>query len=1378
MEKLKAKTGLLSRATYRKRFGRLGLRMKLLIWILVCSSIPVIVDSYIQYKTGYEYLQIASEKALGYLSDNKTQEIEYYFEQILQDLKLQSEMNANTVFLNTLIKARRQGKKQARDFVKSYQWALINVNMGVDLKTYREIFGYHDIFLVDAAGNILYTITNKTLLGENIFDSQLSSTLFTSACLQTLNTGEPAFSDYEELSTPESEGIFGFVASAIINDEGEKIGLIAFQFSNGPIDEIVKGINTQENATDIYVIGSDLVMRTNSRLSKEPTALVKKVMTTQSEKWKSTLDLGNALTQNTYLQNGQAGVNNQQTVSEKAMIYKGPLGNTVLGIHRSISIQGVQYSIIAEVDEDKAFASVTNLRNTTILLLAGIVSVILFISFFISRSIVRPIVRLSSFAKKIAKGELDLEIRNTSSDEVGELGESFNEMIANLRTSTAENSIQDWLKSGQNDLAVKMRGEQDIGTLANSIIGSLVTHTQAQIGALYLADDSLNMKLVGSYAFNKRKDLSNEFKPGEGLIGQVALEKKHIILTRCPEDYISIKSGLGDAVPSNIAVFPIMTEDEVKGIMELGSFNEFDEHTLNFLESVSESIAITFQSVSARLQTEQLLLQTREQARDLQVREEELKQINEELESQSDALKESQSRLQKQQEKLRQTNEELEEHKEETERKNRELVKTQKLVEEKAQDLEISSKYKSEFLANMSHELRTPLNSILLLSKLLSNNKEGNLTPDDTESAEAIHSSGSDLLTLINEILDLSKIESGKMELHLDESNIPDCIDSMKKTFLPLAQDKNLEMNFSFDDQLPKRLKTDWQRVQQIIKNFLSNALKFTSSGSVSLDIERPRGWHREEPAFALSTLEPQRTIVFSVTDTGLGIPEEKQKIIFEAFQQADGSTSRRFGGTGLGLSISKELAKLLGGQIVMKSTEGKGSTFSLLLPETDIKKSSSKNAADKGAPQSPKKTQDSTPEITGKNKVEMETAEIIHDDRKLVSPGDKSILIIEDDPKFLRILRDLSREQGFKCLVAGDGETGLHFADYYNPSAIILDIGLPRIDGWTVMNRLKENPKTRHIPVHFISASDDKLDAMKMGAVDYLVKPVSLETLKQMYERLDHMISKSIKDLLVVEDDQIQQKAIAKTIGNGDVKITFASTGKEAYDLIVSNEFDCIVLDLGLPDMSGMDLLSSIRGNDQISTIPIIIFTGRELSNDESALLDEYAETTIIKNADSSQKLLNETTLFLHRVETDLPEEQQKILKMMHDKDAILSDKKVLLVDDDMRNVYSLKRILEEKNMQIIVGKNGREGIERLNDNPDINLVLMDIMMPEMDGYEAMQEIRKQLRFKELPIIALTAKAMKGDRKKCIERGASDYLAKPVDTDRLFSMLRVWLYG
>jgi CheY-like chemotaxis protein/signal transduction histidine kinase len=1004
--------------------------------------------------------------------------------------------------------------------------------------------------------------------------------------------------------------------------------------------------------------------------------------------------------------------------------------------------------------------------------------------------------------------------------------------VSSTHTATAEkkNERQSFLQTGLGQLNDKIRGELDLTTTATNIITHLCEYLDGKVGAFYVyRTEKKILQLFGTYAYKERKNISSEFKVGEGMVGQAALEKKRILITDCPDDYVSITSGLGNAPPRHIMLYPIVLGDELMGVVEIGWLQESSALQLAFMDQTAENIAIAISTAKARGKMRALLEQTQQQASQLQDQQEQLRVSNEELEEQSKILRESEAKLQVQQEELRATNEELEEQskilreseaklqvqqeelkatneeleeqtellrqqKEDVARKNADLERATALIEEKAADLAMANKYKSEFLANMSHELRTPLNSMLLLSKLLFDNKDGNLTEKQKDFAGTIHSSGSELLALINDILDLSKVEAGKLELNLEKANLAEFAKSMERNFQHIAQEKGLTLTTIQGPDLPESIFTDRQRLDQILRNLLSNAFKFTSKGGITFTIGRP-----DDGTFLSSAtgLDLATTIAISIADTGIGIPKEKQKVIFEAFQQADGTTSRKYGGTGLGLSISRELARLLGGELQLQSEEGKGSTFTLYLPEALEKVATkgsprlekpSKTAIKKSPPKPSEKPSEKPtekedgPQKAGPAKSEPPSSslgvEMIPDDRKDTSPQDKSILIIEDDPKFAKVLCDLSREKGFKVLVAGDGETGLHFADYYVPSAIILDVGLPGIDGFAVMSRLKENAPTRHIPVHFISASDMNLDALRMGAVGYFTKPVSMEQLDKAYGAIEQIISRKAKNLLLVEDNEAQKKAITELIGNGDIHITSVSTGQEAYDQLLSGKFDCMILDLGLPDMSGMELLEKIRNDESIMRVPIIVYTGRDLTKEEKMTLDEYAEKVIIKGAKSPEKLLDETTLFLHRVEADLPEHQRKMLRMIHDKESILKDKEVLLADDDMRNVFAISNTLEEKGMKVLVAKNGKEALECLETKPDIDLVLMDIMMPEMDGYEAIREIRKKDNLKNIPIIALTAKAMKGDRSKCIEAGANDYLAKPVDTEKLFSMLRVWLYN
>ncbi len=998
--------------------------------------------------------------------------------------------------------------------------------------------------------------------------------------------------------------------------------------------------------------------------------------------------------------------------------------------------------------------------------------------------------RVVEIAEKISKGDYSVDLGDIS--EGDRMGRALAHMTKIIKEMTDENKRLDRLKSGLAALNDIMRGEQEIGTLATNIITFVASYLEAQIGALYIVLEDKALHLIGNYAYTPRKGVQRRFVLGEGMIGQAALEMKSMVITRVPDDYIYITSGLGGAIPSNLLIHPVVFDNNVKGVIELGFFSKISNQAITFIEQAGESIAVAIESALSRLRTNKLLEQTQEQAEMLQKQQQKLHLANEELEEHTAELKKSQEKLESQQKELKDTNKMLkknagelekqtailESQKSQIEQKNFELERAGTMLEEKARALELSSKYKSEFLANMSHELRTPLNSIILLSRLLTENRDGRLNKDDIESAVAIHSSGADLLALINDVLDLSKIEAGKMDVVVDDIHITDLTQVMTRCFKPMAMEKGLALHIEPAEDLPRYIRSDRQRLEQILKNFLSNGLKFTRQGSVTLNIGRPEDKPGERVMLLKAGLNPQKTIRFSVIDTGIGISQDKQDFVFQAFHQVDGSTSRQYEGTGLGLSISMELADFLGGTIRLTSTPGKGSTFSLYLPEKIASSVGSVSEqdqlvisqADSGPSEIEIPAEQTFSRMTG-----MDT---IRDDRRDINPDDKLILIIEDDPEFLKIFRDLAREHGFKWLAAGDGEIGLHFAEYHKPNAILLDIELPGINGWTVITRLKDNPGTCHIPIYVVSSAERDLNAMKMGAVDWVSKPVKPELLDKIFDRIDQMILKIPKKLLVVVNDTLKQQSISEWIGSKDIKITFSSTAEDAYNAVLTVEFDCMIIELETMNHEVEELLDRMQNTKNVRyPLPIIIFTDRKFSENEKAVIEKYSLTTVIKGADSAHKLINDTALFLHRVEADLPPEQQKVIRSMRDQKAIFMNKKILLVDDSMRNLFSLRKLLEEKGLEVLVAKNGKDALKRINEQPDVRLVLMDIIMPIMDGYEAMREIRKHEKFADLPIIALTSKAMKGDRSKCIESGANDYIAKPVDPDRLFSMLRTWLY-
>jgi HAMP domain-containing protein/CheY-like chemotaxis protein/signal transduction histidine kinase len=999
---------------------------------------------------------------------------------------------------------------------------------------------------------------------------------------------------------------------------------------------------------------------------------------------------------------------------------------------------------------------------------------------------VRAIAEVST---AVTKGDLTRSITVGAQGEVAALKDNINEMILNLKDTTQKNMEQDWLKTNLARFTRMLQGQRDMTTVAQMVLSELAPLVDAQQGVFYV-NTSPNgqplMKLLGGYAYKKRKNLANEFQAGEGLVGQCTLERERILVTNVPSNYVYVASGLGEAPPNNIVVLPVLFEGEVKAVIELSTFKTFSDTHLTFLDQLTESIGIVLNTIAANTRTEDLLQQSQSLAGELQSQQNELKKTNEQLEQQAESLRESEELLKSQQEELQQTNEELQEkaallarQKAEVEGKNREVEEARWEMEEKAEQLALTSKYKSEFLANMSHELRTPLNSMLILSRQLAENIDENLTPKQVQFAETIHTSGADLLSLINDILDLSKIESGMMGIEVTEVAIAEMAAQLERSFHQLAQDKNLEFRIERDENLAPTIRTDDKRLQQILMNLLSNAFKFTDEGQVVLSIARAP----KDESYRLESLNRSRDVVaFSVSDTGIGIPTEKHRIIFEAFQQADGTTSRKYGGTGLGLSISREIARLLGGEIRVISVPGEGSTFTFYLPRNYVPPGAttaetSRNRVSPGGKEI--EAAWTTVESFDSEALALLSSEsaAILDDRNEIQAGDRVVLIVEDDISFAGILLDLARDKGFKALVATSGTMALALARKYKPTAITLDIRLPDRDGWTVLDRLKHDPETRHIPVHIITVEEQRQRALQQGAFNHVQKPVTHEDLGKTFDNMRDFTERRIRKLLVVEDDDVQRMSVVELIGNGDVNTTAVATGQEALNILKDERFDCMVLDLKLPDMSGFELIEKLQTDLGRYDLPIIIYTGKELTRKEELHLKKVADAIIVKEASSPERLLAETALFLHRVEANLPEPKRRMLEKFHRSDPVLAGRKVLVVDDDVRNIFALTSALEAHHMEVVHAENGQEGIDLLKSTPGIEAILMDIMMPEMDGYEAIAAIRQLERFKQLPIIALTAKAMKADRDRCLEVGASDYISKPLDIDQLLSLLRVWLY-
>ncbi|MBL6457171.1 HAMP domain-containing protein [Belnapia sp. T6] len=951
---------------------------------------------------------------------------------------------------------------------------------------------------------------------------------------------------------------------------------------------------------------------------------------------------------------------------------------------------------------------------------------------------------IAEVATAVTKGDLTRSIQVDARGEVAELKDNINTMIENLRQTTDRNTEQDWLKTNLARFTNMLQGQRDLATVGRMLLSELAPLVSAQQGVIYQIGGSPEpeLRLLSAYADDDVNGHPARLRLGEGLIGQCATDARRKVITDVPPEVVPIRSGLFRAVPRSIIVLPVLFEGQVKAVIELASLAAFTDLQLSFLEQLTASIGIVLNSIEATMQTEGLLTQSQQLAAELQTQQRELQQTNEQLEQKAQQLAERNV---------------------EVERKNQEIEQARRALEEKATELALTSKYKSEFLANMSHELRTPLNSILILGQQLADNADGNLSGRQVEFARTIHGAGTDLLNLISDILDLSKIESGTVSVDAEEIYFSNLLEMMARPFRHEAEGRGLSFDIQLDPRLPRSMITDSKRLQQVLKNLLSNAFKFTEHGGVRLTVAPAAdSWAADHPVLK----HAPAVVAFEVSDTGIGIPPEKQKIIFEAFQQADASTSRKYGGTGLGLAISRELSNLLGGEIQLRSTPGAGSTFTLYLP---LKYA--------GAPAPTISLPPRNPTQAGARLLTERPLEVVPDDREVIQPGDSILLVVEDDQHYARVVADLARDNGFKVLVAGRGADALALAREYRPTAVSLDVFLPDMLGWTVLSQLKQDPETRHIPVQIVTLEEDRQHGLARGAFAFMTKPTSTEGLTGALTRIKNFAQPRRRRLLVVEDNPMEQLSIAELLGHDDVDIEIADTGAGALALLRERPVDCMVLDLRLPDISGFEVLQQISADETLRDLPVVVFTGRELSPEEDARLHDVARSVVVKGVESPERLLDETALFLHRIVSDLPPAKQRMLERLHSSDEDLVGSTVLLVDDDARNIFALSSVLERRGMRVLTATTGSEAISLLGSVSNVAIVLMDIMMPGMDGYETIQVIRSDPQFRRLPIIALTAKAMKGDREKCLEAGASDYLAKPVNTEQLLSALRMWLH-
>jgi signal transduction histidine kinase/DNA-binding response OmpR family regulator/CHASE3 domain sensor protein/HAMP domain-containing protein len=958
---------------------------------------------------------------------------------------------------------------------------------------------------------------------------------------------------------------------------------------------------------------------------------------------------------------------------------------------------------------------------------------------------------IEQVTRQVSDGNYAARSEDDNEDELGRISFALNSMTSSLQKTFDDLNNKNWLQTGAVSISDAIRGERILKKLATNLINTITDYAGAQLGTIYILNNDWNYRLTSSYAAD---DAPEFVQAGKGLAGQVVENKKPLIVHEVPDNYLKVSTTLGSTRPAALALLPLNYAYECIGLIELGFLKKPEPLVIKFLEDNLEAIATGINSALDYLKLQNFLEETQAQAEELQTQHNELENLNAELEAQSQKLQASEEELRVQQEELQQTNEELEERSGLLEEKNLEIQK-------KAEELELTTRYKSEFLANMSHELRTPLNSILLLSRLLSENDEKNLSGEQIEYAQVIQSSGNGLLGLIDEILDLSKIEAGKMELEFVNVSIKEMTDDIRSLFAPIAREKGLDFAVNIGNEVPALIETDKMRLEQIIKNLISNALKFTSQGIVHVNLGLKKG--------------NDKVLYISVRDTGIGVAPEKQQHIFEAFQQADGSTKRKYGGTGLGLSISRELVKLLGGELSLTSVVNEGSEFTLFIP---IAKTSAETEQKAFFPGSPDENYSKKPLEEDVRFISTLIPESIADDRNDIRETDKTILIIEDDTPFAKSLLDYTRKQGYKGIVAVRGDEGLQLAKNFKPMGILLDIQLPIISGWDVMDELKSTPETRHIPVHIMSSHRMKNESLMKGAVDFIDKPMAFEKMEEIFKKIEYVISKKSKKVLIVEDNSMHAKALSYFLGTFDINSELKSDITDGIEALKNNDVECVILDMGIPDKKAYEILEEAKKNPGFENIPIIIFTGKSLSLSEELRIKQYADSIIVKTAHSYQRMLDEVSLFLHVVEenkkTGRHASEKKNLGGMGD---ILKDKTVLIADDDVRNIFSLSKSLENYKMNVLTALDGKEALQKLEENPSVDVVLLDMMMPQMDGYETARRIRDQYKWRNLPVIAVTAKAMTGDREKCINAGASDYITKPVDIDQLMSLLRVWLY-
>ncbi len=1315
----------------------------LISYFLLVSLLPLTVAGFLAYRINTESRKEGILERLDALIDGRVDRIERLVEERKRDAIFMACRPSVIEVMEKVIPIIPVSGINSPDF------KLLENKFKDNIQSFSSYPGLHDVLMVTQGGEVVFSLLKGDEMGTNLNTGSYRDTALAQTFKLVMGGKEAVISDIDEYG-PSKESVL-FVA-APIRDRDKLLGAFIFCLDATEINEFVhdyEGLMNSGETVLISVRDNETIWIAPTR--HDPNAAFKRKL---DKKSKSAIPA----------QEASQGKNGSG-------VYPDYRGVEVLAVWRYLP--SLKLGMIIKIDESEAMAPVRKLGMWFIYLGLGTFAAVFAMSLFVSQAISRPIVALTRATGRMAGGDLQTPVDTGGRDELGILSRSVDGMQISLRKARDENTrsvmqlkLQDWLKGGLNELNTSVRGDKSMEKMTNDALMFLSKYLKAGVSVLYIFDEKEDcLRIVANYAFTRNKRFNERIRLGEGLAGQAARERKIICLDNIPPDYLAIASATGAAVPCAVLAVPLVIENQLFGVMEFGSFKDFSALEVDFLKQAGEALAISISANLSRERIAKLLEESQSQSEELQSQSEELRSANEELEEQTQRLQQSEEKLKAQQEELQVTNEELEEKNEVLDRQKREVEKARAEVVQRAEDLALASKYKSEFLANMSHELRTPLNSLLLLSRGLTDNKKGNLTGDQVESARIIYQSGSDLLTLINEILDLSKIEAGRMDLRVTEVSLSDIADSVRATFQHFADDKGLSFGVRVLEGAPEKIKTDRQRLEQVIRNLLSNAIKFTEKGEVKISF----GMAASDTVLRHRGLLPESTLAITVEDTGIGIANDHHKIIFEAFQQADGGISRKFGGTGLGLSISRELARLLGGEIQVLSEPDKGSIFTMFIPVGGP-------APEFMVKLEPDNDFSKTPMT--QEAVKSSVSKPVTDDRNSIQKGDRVILIVDDDARFEGILMKYCRDSGLKCLSCTSGEEAIEIARRFRPGGIILDLKLPGIDGWSVLDTLKQDPSTRHIPIHIMSVDKPVADALRKGAIGYLQKPVNHEDIEGALRKLAEVAANKVKKVLVVDDDKEIRRSIVKLISDEQVLVEEATSAKEALAALKGGHYDCMILDLGLMDLDGRQLLKTLESDSSVILPPVIVYTARELTSEETMELRNYSDSIIIKDVRSEDRLFDEVSLFLHRVVSEMPEQKRKIITRLHEPDSSLHGKKVMVVDDDMRTLFALSKLLSDCEMKVLKAENGEKALKLLEEHPDVNLVLMDIMMPVMDGLEAIRRIRAQGRFVKLPIIALTAKAMKGDREQCMSTGASDYLPKPLDQDRLLSMMRVWLYG